>query len=67
MEGNIFTPKIHDIIIPGCFISDNKEEESDDKQVFGKSYFALKEGLKIIRKPRESNKNEATLRLYELA
>ena len=67
MERNIFTPQIHDIIIPGCSISDIEEEENVEENVFGKCYFALKEGQTLIRKPRESNMNEATLRLYELA
>ena len=67
MERNLFTPKIHDIIIPACSITQQEDEKQVHEKGTLKCSFALKDVKCLIKKPRECNENEATKRLYDLA
>jgi len=71
MKENIFMPKIHDIIIPGCSISETKEIEFQT----ARQNILLSSNLDLRLpnrkenqiKPPQNNSNEATMRIYKMA
>ena len=64
MKGNIYTPKIHDIIIPGCKQANSVEStEIPEKASKSAQFLALKPGKCMVKKLRANGLNEATQRL----
>lgn len=66
MDGNIFVPQIHDIIIPGM-TNATSQKRSTPMPKIDRSFLALKPEKRPASKPTAKCLNEATMRFERLA